>query len=197
MTRPRDDAKAAADPPGLFQRIKLAVGRTVPGRETLANHPMLKPVAQHLLGPHLWHMQHEAVARGVAIGAFWAFALPFGQVLAAAAHCVWWRANIPVAAVITLITNPFTVGFWLWLAYETGSLIVDAPPFVMPGHGVPFREWLMMVGEPVVLGMGIFALGGAVAGYLLVKLGWRLHLAWRQWRRAHARGARKPRQSNP
>src|SRR5665647_3320650 len=44
-------------------------------RETLAAHPWLKPVAHRLLEPGLWHVQHEAVARGVAIGLFWAFAL--------------------------------------------------------------------------------------------------------------------------
>ena len=61
------------------------------------------------------------LARGAAIGIFWAFVLPAGQILAAVANSVWWRANIPVAAGLTLITNPFTIGFWLWLAYKAGS----------------------------------------------------------------------------
>ena len=78
-------------------------------RETLAAHPWLKPVAHRLLEPGLWHVQHEAVARGVAIGLFWAFALPVGQILAAAVHCTWGRGNIPVAAGATLVTNPFTI----------------------------------------------------------------------------------------
>jgi uncharacterized protein len=78
--------------------IRDAVGKWLPGKEFLAKHPWLKPIAGNLLDPQLWRIQHEAVARGVAVGLFWAFAIPAAQVLVAAAHCVWWRANIPVAA---------------------------------------------------------------------------------------------------
>jgi hypothetical protein len=35
--------------------------------------------------------------------------------------------------------------------------------------------------------MGIFAVGGALGGYLLVKLGWRVHL----WRKLQHRRSRK------
>lgn len=157
-------------------------------RDTLAAHPWLKPVAHHLQEPGLWHLQHEAVARGVAIGLFWAFALPVAQILAAAAHCVWWRGNIPVAAAATLVTNPFTIGFWLWLAYKLGSLILGlAPHEVAAGDavldaaaasaGFDAMAWLQRFGWPAVLGMAIFAVGGAAGGYVLVKLFWR----WRVW----------------
>ena len=72
-------APEGQDKPSLGRRMKRSLGKTVPARESLASHPLLRPVARQLLAPHLWHLQHEAVARGVAIGAFWAFALPFGQ----------------------------------------------------------------------------------------------------------------------
>lgn len=157
-------------------------------RETLAAHPWLKPVAHHLQEPGLWHLQHEAVARGVAIGLFWAFALPVAQILVAAVHCVWWRGNIPVAAGATLVTNPFTIGFWLWLAYKLGSLILGVPPHeaaagdavldaAAASAGFDALAWLQRFGWPAVLGMAIFAVGGAAAGYVLVKLIWR----WRVW----------------
>jgi uncharacterized protein (DUF2062 family) len=153
-------------------------------RETLAAHPWLKPVSHHLQEPGLWRLQHEAVARGVAIGLFWAFALPVAQILVAAAHCVWWRGNIPVAAGMTLITNPFTIGFWLWLAYKLGSLILGLAPHEVAAAdavleaasasaGFDALAWLQRFGWPAVLGMGIFAVGGAGAGYVLVKLIWR------------------------
>lgn len=157
-------------------------------REKLASHPWLKPVAHHLREPGLWHMQHEAVARGVAIGLFWAFALPVAQILVAAVHCVWWRANIPVAVAATLVTNPFTIGFWLWLAYKLGSLILGLAPHevaagsaaieaITPDAGFHLLEWLQRFGWPAVLGMAIFAVVGSISGYVLVKLIWR----WRVW----------------
>jgi uncharacterized protein (DUF2062 family) len=167
-------------------------------RETLAAHPWLKPVAHHLLDTRLWHMQHEAVARGAAIGLFWAFALPVGQVLASAVHCVWWRGNIPVAAGATLVTNPLTIGFWLWLAYKLGSLILDvAPHDVAAGSaaleaasaqaGFDALDWLQRFGWPAVLGMAIFALVGAVAGYVGVKLAWRGQVWFKRRVRRHAK----------
>jgi uncharacterized protein len=130
---------------------------SLPTKEGLAVHPWLKPVAERMMDAKLWRLQHESVARGVAVGTFWAFVIPFAQIVVAAAHCVWWRANIPVAAAMTMVTNPLTVGFWLWLAYQLGTL-----------------------------GMGLFAVGGALAGYVGVKLIWRLRVALkRRMRRAN------------
>lgn len=157
--------------------------------DTLAAHPWLQPVAHRLREPRLWHVQHEAVARGVAIGLFWAFALPVAQILVAAVHCIWWRGNIPVAAAATLVTNPFTIGFWLWLAYKLGSLVLGLAPHEMAasdaaleavssaGAGFDALAWLERFGWPAVLGMGIFSVVGAISGYILVKLAWR----WRVW----------------
>jgi len=164
----------------LWQRMRASLARGIPTRDVLAAHPALRPVARHLLDPGLWRMRHEAVARGVAVGIFWAFAVPLGQVLFAAAHCVWWRGNIPVAAAVTFITNPFTVGFWLWLAYGVGSRIVDAPAPLRRADGATTWQWLQSVGEPALLGMAIFAVSGALLGYLAVKLGWRLRIAWKR-----------------
>ncbi|MDB5891614.1 MAG: hypothetical protein JWP47_2445 [Polaromonas sp.] len=143
-----------------------------PSQETLAAHPWLKPIAHRLLDPALWKVQQEAVARGVAIGIFWAFAIPLAQFIAAAAHSVWWRANIPAAIGMTLITNPLTVGFWLWLAYKLGSLVLDAPPPVVKADGGSVVDWITSFGGPALLGMGIFAVGGAAIGYVTVKLAW-------------------------
>ncbi len=158
---------------------RARLNESMPNRDALAAHPWLKPVANRLLHPQLWRLQHEAVARGVAVGIFWAFVIPFAQILAAAAHCSLWRANIPVAAAMTMVTNPFTIGFWLWLAYQAGSLFVG--PSVRVSEGAP--SWLAEFGWPTVLGMGLFAVGGAAVGYVVVKLVWRL----RVWMKRRAR----------
>lgn len=152
----------------------------LPTRETLSAHPWLKPVAHRLLAPQLWRPHYESVARGVAIGIFWAFAIPFAQFLVAAAHSVWWRANIPVAVGVTLITNPFTIGFWLWLAYQVGRPLLDAPPPPTVAEGAGVVAWLTSFGAPAILGMGIFAVGGSITSYMLVKLVWRLRIWYKR-----------------
>lgn len=178
--------KRATPPPYWTDRLRNAL----PTREILIAHPWLKPIANRILEPKLWRLQHEAVARGVAIGMFWAFAIPMGQVIASTAHCVWWRGHIPVAAGITFITNPFTIGFWLWLAYQLGSLVLggkaaDLPSFEASGA----MAWIAAYGAPALLGMALFATVGAALGYGAVKLGWRV----RVWFRRRTRGTRSTR----
>ncbi len=177
------DDRAAPEKHQKMARLLQHLQQALPSREFLAAHPWLKPVAHRLLDPQLWRLQHEAVARGVAIGIFWAFAIPFAQFAVATAHSIWWRANIPVAAGMTLATNPFTIGFWLWLAYQLGSLVLDTPaPAPLP-NGAGLMAWLASFGGPALLGMGIFAVSGATIGYLGVKLVWRLRVAFKRWRR--------------
>ena len=171
--------KQPGEKPHWTQRWKASI----PTRDVLATHPWLKPIAHRVLDPQLWRPRCEPVARGAAIGVFWAFAIPFAQILVATVHSVWWRANIPVAAGMTLATNPFSIGFWLWLAYQLGSLVLDAPPPVPPAEGAGLLAWLTSFGAPALLGMGIFALAGAVIGYLSVKLVWRLRIGLKRRRR--------------
>ncbi len=173
--------------PGFWQELKAQFKTQLPTRETLAQQRWLGPIAHRLAEYDLWHLKTESVARGVAIGTFWAFVVPFAQIIFAAAHCVWWRGNIPVAAGVTLITNPLTIGGWLYLAYQLGSLFVasNGAPVVAGEQG--WLATLQSFGWPTVVGMGIFALGGAALGYVLVRVSSALWLHWRLARRARRR----------
>ncbi len=157
--------------------------QSLPSRDSLVAHPWLKPVAGRLFDPKLWRPQHEAVARGVAVGTFWAFVIPVAQIVVATAHCTWWRANIPAAAAMTMVTNPLTIGFWLWLAYQAGAQVMGESVSTGVPHGAGAQSWLAEFGWPTVLGMGMFAVGGAALGYLGVKLIWRARI----WLKRRAR----------
>ena len=83
---------------------------------------------------------------------------------------------------MTMLTNPLTFGFWLWLAYPVGHLFVGG---TLPTQDSTVSSWtssLQEVGGPVLLGMGIFGVCGGALSYLLVKLGWRLRVAIRRHR---------------
>ena len=164
---------------------------SLPTQQELERHRWLRPVARRLSDRVLWRMKPEAVARGVAIGLFWAFAVPVAQILFAAAHCVWWRGNIPVAAGVTLITNPLTVGGWLWLAYQVGSQIIDGPAAAPAATDGGWLAWIGSIGAPTILGMGLFAVGGAVLGYVLTVLGARALAALRLRRALRRRQDRR------
>ena len=154
----------------------------LPTRAGMTANPWLRPIATRLRDPQLWRLQHEAVARGVAVGTFWAFVLPVAQIVVATVHCTWWRANIPVAAAMTMLTNPLTIGFWLWLAYQAGVLVLGEPVLATQSPGTCALAWVAEFGLPTVVGMGMFAIGGAATGYVGVKLVWRLRI-WIKRRR--------------
>ena len=83
---------------------------------------------------------------------------------------------------MTMLTNPLTFGFWLWLAYPVGNLLLGEP---IPPQALTDSSWtssLQEVGGPVLLGMGIFGVGGGALSYVLVKFGWRLRVAVRRHR---------------
>ncbi len=167
----------------LLRRLARRLRLTIPTRDDLAGHPLLRRLASRLRDPRLWRNHHETLARGAAIGLFWAFFLPCPQVIVAAVHCVWWRGHIPLAVGLTLITNPLTTGFWLWGAYHVGRLFVDAPPPVLLSDEAPLWNMLVSLGWPALLGMTVFSLVGAPAGYFGVKLGRRVRIAWKRQRR--------------
>jgi len=178
-------------PAGFWQRLRMQLRATIPSHAELAQIRWLRPVAHRLTDPGLWHARPEALARGLAIGLFWAFVVPFAQIVFAAAHCVWWRGNIPIAVAATLITNPITIGGWLYLAYRVGSFFIGPAD----GASVPadaaadggFLASLQSLGWPTVLGMAIFATAGSVGGYACMRLGSRAWFHWRVARRARGR----------
>ncbi len=168
--------------------------KALPTMEALMANPMLKPIAGRLTDPALWRFRHQSVARGAAVGAFWAFVIPFGQVFAAAAHCTFWRANIPVAAAVTMVTNPLTLGFWLWLAYHVGAWLTGESATATSLDITDMTGWLVQYGGTAALGMVVFAVGGAIASYVLVELVWRVR-QWFKRRQRLALGVRRAKNS--
>ena len=77
---------------------------------------------------------------------------------------------------MTMVTNPLTIGFWLWLAYQLGVLALGEPADAVTPYGNVAISWLTEYGWPTVMGMGMFAIGGAALGYFGVKLIWRLRV---------------------
>jgi uncharacterized protein (DUF2062 family) len=81
----------------------------------------LRTLAPHLADPKLWCWSRRGVALGVAIGLFIGFLIPVAQILLAAAAAVVLRANVPIAAAGTFVTNPFTVPPIYYGAYQLGA----------------------------------------------------------------------------
>ena len=59
---------------------------------------------------------------------FLRFLIPVAQVVFAVIAAMFLRANPPVAALATLVTNPITFPFRYLVAYRIGRVFIEAPP---------------------------------------------------------------------
>lgn len=136
--------------------------------------------------PGLWHFDRRSVALGAALGVFFGFMIPVAQILASALVALLLRANLPVAAVSTLVSNPLTYGPIFVLAHRTGTaLLGEVPDPVEEAHveeqarapiddPKTWGERFGAIGKPLALGLAVFAVAGGIIVWVLVNLLWLL-----------------------
>lgn len=118
---------------------------------------------------------------------FFGFLIPVAQILFSALFALLLRANLPVAAVATLVSNPLTYAPIFVLAYRTGSMLLGEPPDAAQEAAVEEQaqaplvddpqtwvEQFGAIGKPLALGLAIFAVVGGVATWIVVNLLWLL-----------------------
>ncbi|MEJ6594372.1 DUF2062 domain-containing protein [Parasphingorhabdus sp.] len=155
--------------------------RKMPTRAGMERNKFLKPIAHRFLRSELWRFTRRSVPRGVALGMLAAFLIPVGQIFAAVFLALPVRANVPIAAITTFITNPLTYPFWIAAANQAGKFVlqIDAMTAGQPINThmqSEFGQWLTwLVREAGVTAFGflLFAIFFAVTGYLISSFGWR------------------------
>jgi len=173
--------------------------RYLPDYETVENHRWLKPFGGWLKHPNLWHLHRRSVAGGVAVGLFCGLIPGPLQVISAALLAVLLRVNLPVAAFTTFYTNPFTILPLYALAYELGAWVSGANSGVarvklsfpeMQWHDWMSKlwDWLVMLGEPILIGLPLLGVILAIVGYVVMRVAWRVMviLKWRARQRRRA-----------
>lgn len=100
------------------------VANNMPSREQMAQSRWVKPFGQRILHSEFWRFTRRSVPRGVAMGLFVGvfFLIPGVQIIGAALFCVPVRGNIPIAAGMTFLTNPFTTPFLIVASIPVGNL---------------------------------------------------------------------------
>jgi uncharacterized protein (DUF2062 family) len=173
--------------------------RFLPNPAKLKENRLLGWMGTSLHHPRLWHISREGIARGAAIGLFFGFLVPIGQIPLAAMFAILLHANLPMAALSTLVTNPFTFGPVYYFAYKLGAFLlgtdsgaVDAQTFeTNPGAGGGWLDvWLerlVRLGKPLYTGLIVLAFGSATLSYFLISWTWKV-LTMREWRQ---RGLRR------
>ena len=168
----------------------------LPHHETVKNSRWLKPFGSWLHQPNLWHLHRRSVAGGVAVGLFCGLIPGPLQMIGAALLAVLLRVNLPVALFVTLYTNPFTIVPLYMLAYELGAWVSGAQNGLLMSQlampklhwlewGSELVNWLMRLGKPLLIGLPLLALSLALAGYIVVRVAWRVAVVvkWRARKR--------------
>lgn len=139
------------------------------------------PFAHLFSHPSLWHLNRRSVPRALAIGLFAAFALPVGQFALAAFLAIPLRANVPLAALATLVTNPVTMPPIYFAAYRLGSFLLKHSNRETDEMARSLGSRLLDVSGPTALGLLVFAIVSAATGYIVGAAWWRLRLV-KRWR---------------
>jgi uncharacterized protein (DUF2062 family) len=167
------------------------IRRTMPSREAMARNKYLQPIAHRFLSPELWRFTRRSVPRGVALGLFAAFIIPVGQIFLAAFLALPARANVPIASLVTFVTNPFTFPFWAVIANQVGvaTLNIDqemgaaASQELDSGGALAWLVDLFQVAGVTVFGFIVLALVTSAVGYLLSGAVWRVIVARKRAKR--------------
>ena len=185
------------DPKG---RDKAAVmnwiRRNSPTREELLANRFVRPFAHRVAHSHLWRFTRTSVRRGTALGLFVGifFLIPGVQIAGVALLALPFRANIPIGAAMTFLSNPLTTPLILAASVWLGNVLFGlrtnvADLYVLYDEGASLVEWwhwFTANAGPALLGgvAGLFVISvvSAVVGYVLASIGWDawIRLRWRR-----------------
>lgn len=177
-------------------RLEAWLARNMPKREDMAKNRFIRPFAARVMRPELWRFTRRSVPRGVALGMITGIAIPFAQIFFSAIFALPVRANVPIAAMVTFISNPLTTPLIWVLAYKVGEFIlrIDAMTYGAPAnttvHTTEVGEWMQwLTGAAPITAFGLVVLSvlGAAIGYLLASFGWRWWIGEKYRRRRKAR----------
>ncbi|WP_379546330.1 DUF2062 domain-containing protein [Qipengyuania sp. DSG2-2] len=160
----------------------------MPSRDEMARNKYLAPIAHRFLSPELWRFTRRSVPRGIALGLFCGFIIPLGQIFLAAFMALPARANVPLAALVTFVTNPFTFPFWVVIANRVGKVMLDIDRDIGSGTmegQVNSESWRTFSGffeaaGVTVFGFVVLAVVSAAVGYLVAGWFWRWRVAQRR-----------------
>ncbi|APW74322.1 MULTISPECIES: DUF2062 domain-containing protein [Sphingopyxis] len=169
------------------------IRRNSPSREELLESRFIKPFAHRVAHSHLWRFTRMSVPRGTALGLFVGifFLIPGVQILGVALLALPFRANIPIGAAMTFLSNPATTPFLIaasvWLGNSMFGLHANVATIsIMVDEGASAGAWVRWVlsdAAPALLaGLFVISVVSAVVGYLLAALFWDnwIRLRWRR-----------------
>lgn len=144
-------------------------------KEKILRSRFIKLLGPRVADPKLWEWSKHNVALGSAIGISFGILIPLAQIPLAVIACIIFRANILAASLTTLISNPITFAPLYYGAYKIGSVVLGldiVEDGLVSASSMESSVWLMNVGKPLYMGLGLLAVPGSIAVYISVRLLW-------------------------
>ena len=157
---------------------KNVIKRIFPKLDSVKEEKILKVFGPAVLQPNLWHINKKSVSRGFAIGAFCAFLpIPGIQMILAAFLSITFAANLPLAVILTWITNPFTYIPIVYFAIKIGGIFINAEStYEIKSEQINIFTDLMQYWEPLFLGSFILSIISSLLSYILIRVYWRYYV---------------------
>ncbi len=158
---------------------KRIIKRYMPDHRKIREHKHLRWLGTLLHDPNLWHLNRRSVPGAFSVGLFCAFIpIPF-QMLLAALLAIPSRVNLPISVGLVWVTNPVTMAPIFYFAYKLGAWMLGMEIQQHLKFEVSM-DWMMselaLIWQPFLLGCLVLAAGTAVAGNLLMRALWRMHI---------------------
>lgn len=175
--------------------LRKYLRRVLPSHDTIRNNRYISRFGTRLQHHNLWHLHRRSVAGGVAVGLFSGL-IPGSnpvQFTAGALIALALKVNLPIAVLVTLYSNPFTIVPLYYLAFKLGQLVLFRGNSELPSLPAEFSgsallshlpealAWVLSVGKPLLIGIPLLASILAAIGYFLTDWAWRVGVCY-QWR---------------
>jgi len=177
---------------------KRTLKKFLPQRHHVLEYKALRPLAELLHDPNLWHLNRRSTSMACLVGFFWAMIPMPLQMLASAACAVLLRCNLTMSVAIVWITNPLTMPPIYYTTYLFGTWLLGMPPvkrdFEMS------MEWIERLAAdswmPLLVGSIAAGVILGIIGWASMQLMWRYSVAQRWKRRLHERAVRRRARKN-
>lgn len=158
----------------------------LPSPERLTRFSALGRRSGLLADPNLWHLNRRSLSGAAFVGIFCAF-LPIPmQMVLAALLALRFKCNLPLSMVLVWISNPVTYVPVFYFSYRVGAWLLDMPRHMPEQVTV---AWFVEQLLPLWLGSLLCGLAFGLAGFISIRLLWRLAIvrSWQARRRRRAR----------
>ena len=187
----------------LLHHCRRWFDTNMPTRESLENVRWLRPIAHVVLRPDLWRFHRRSVPRGVAVGLVIGIFLmiPGLQIIGAILVSLPFRANVPLAVVMTFLSNPLTTPFILLSSIGVGNALLGLHADISTLQQLythhaglsAYLGWFLSDAAPALFaGLAIISTVAALVGYFIASLLWQWWIR-HKWR--HRATRRLPEQS--